>query len=160
MPSFDVVSEVDTQDLKNAIDQARRELDSRYDFRGVGADFELQKDSIVMTAEAESQLNQMLDILKIKMEKCRLDSRCLDPQSFQPSGKQVRRSLLVRQGLEAAHSKTIIKLIKDTKLKVQASMQDGQVRVSGKKRNDLQAVIELLKEAKLERPLQFQNLRD
>ena len=160
MPSFDVVSEVDTQNLKNAINQATSELSTRYDFRGVEAGFEFQKDSIVMTAEAEFQLIQMLEILKTKMIKCHLDIRCLDPQPFQPSGKKVRRSLLVRQGLEAAHSKTIIKLIKDTKLKVQASMQDGQVRVSGKKRNDLQAVIALLKEKELDRPLQFQNLRD
>lgn len=162
MPAFDVVSEIDSQEMKNAVDQARRELATRYDFRGVEAEFEYQqdKDTITMSADSEFQLQQMLEILRSKMTKRELDVRSLEPGTPQASGKKVRQSLSLLQGLDATHSKKIVKLIKDSKLKVQASIQDKQVRVTGKKRNDLQAIIGLLKESDLDRPLQFQNFRD
>ncbi len=161
MPSFDIVSEVDMHELTNAVDQANRELTTRYDFRGVDASFSKNADTqIQMTADADFQLTQMLEMLKTKMVKRNIDVKCLEVKDFYPSGKQVKQDVSVRQGLDKELAKKITKMIKDAKLKVQPAIQGDQVRVTGKKRDDLQTVIALLKEADLDMPLQYSNFRD
>lgn len=160
MPSFDVVSEVDSHELTNAVDQASRELTTRYDFRGIDASFEQSGEEIMLTAEADFQLKQMLEILQVKMVKRGIDIKCLEEKDPYPSGKQVKQSLNVKQGLDKDLSKKIVKKVKDSKLKVQSSIQGEKVRVTGKKRDDLQDAIALLKEGSFELPLQFDNFRD
>jgi len=160
MPSFDVVSEIDMHEVTNAVDQANRELSTRFDFRGSDAKFERQDDAVNMTAQAEFQLKQMLDILQNKMHKRGIDIYCLDVQDHVPQGKIVKQLIKLRQGIEQDDAKKIIKLIKDARLKVQTAIQGEKLRVTGKKRDDLQAVISLLKGAGLELPLQYENFRD
>lgn len=160
MPSFDVVSEVDQHEVSNGVDQANREVTTRFDFKGTDAKFELSDGQIQMTAQAEFQLTQMLDIVQTKLSRRGVDIDCLDPQDPVQSGMKATQTVIVREGLDAALAKKIVKLIKDAKLKVQAQIQGNQVRVTGKKRDDLQSVIALLKDAKLELPLQFNNFRD
>ncbi|WP_330924214.1 YajQ family cyclic di-GMP-binding protein [Candidatus Sororendozoicomonas aggregata] len=160
MPSFDVVSEIDLHELTNAVDQANKELATRYDFRGVDARFDKKDTDITMMADADFQLNQMLEMLKIKMVKRGIDVKCLDIKDFYPSGKQVKQEVSVRQGLSKELTKKITKMIKDAKLKVQPAIQGEQVRVTGKKRDDLQAAIALLKDVELDMPLQYTNFRD
>ena len=161
MPSFDIVSEVDMHELTNAVDQANRELTTRYDFRGVEASFEKSGDKqIVMTADADFQLVQMVEILKTKMVKRGIDVKCLEVKDVYGAGKQVKQDVMVRQGLEKDHSRKIVKMIKDAKLKVQAAIQGEQVRVTGKKRDDLQSVIAMLRESDTDMPLQYNNFRD
>jgi len=160
MPSFDVVSEIDMHEVTNAVDQANRELSTRFDFRGTDAKFERQEDSINMTGQAEFQLQQMLDILQNKMHKRGIDIFCLDVQDPTPLGKQVKQLVKLRQGIEQDDAKKLIKLIKDAKLKVQSAIQGEKLRITGKKRDDLQSVIALLKSANLELPLQYENFRD
>lgn len=160
MPSFDIVSEVDMHELTNAVDQANRELTTRYDFRGVDASFSKSDNQVQMTAEADFQLVQMLEILKTKMIKRNIDIKCLDVNDFYPSGKLVKQEVSVRQGLDKELTRKITKMIKEAKLKVQPTIQGDQVRVTGKKRDDLQTAISLLKEAELNMPLQYTNFRD
>ncbi len=160
MPSFDVVSEVDFQEVRNAVDQAVRELGTRFDFRGVDAGFELTEERIQLHAEEEFQLGQMLDILRDKLVKRGVDTRALDPGEIEASGKQKRQGFGLKQGIDRDAAKKIVKLIKDSKLKVQSQIQGEQVRVTGKKRDDLQQVIATLKEAELDMPLDFDNFRD
>ena len=160
MPSFDVVSEIDLHELTNAVDQANKELTTRYDFRGVDASFVKKEADIQMTADADFQLAQMLEMLKTKLVKRGIDVKCLDVKEFYPSGKQVKQDVVVRQGIDKEQAKKIVKMIKDAKLKVQAAIQGEQVRVTGKKRDDLQTVITLLKDAGLDVPVQFNNFRD
>lgn len=160
MPSFDVVSEIDMHEVTNAVDQANRELSTRFDFRGTEAKFERQDDTVTMTAQAEFQLRQMLDILQNKMHKRGIDICCLDVQDHVPQGKIVKQLIKLRQGIEQPDAKKMIKLIKDAKLKVQTAIQGEKLRVTGKKRDDLQSVIALLKGADLELPLQYENFRD
>lgn len=160
MPSFDVVSEVDFQEVRNAVDQAVRELGTRFDFRGVDAGFELAEERIQLAAEEEFQLGQMLDILRDKLIKRGVDTRALDPGEIEASGKQKRQAFGLKQGIDRDSAKKIVKLIKDAKLKVQAQIQGEQVRVTGKKRDDLQQAIAALKEADLDMPLDFNNFRD
>jgi uncharacterized protein YajQ (UPF0234 family) len=160
MPSFDVVSEVDMHEVTNAVDQANREVTTRFDFKGTNARYELNESVVSMKAEAEFQLQQMLDILQTKLNRRGVDIACLQLAEPQQSGKEVRQEVTIRQGLDSVLSKKIVKLIKDAKLKVQAAIQGDKVRVTGKKRDDLQQVIAMLKEAKLELPLQYNNFRD
>lgn len=160
MPSFDVVSEVDKHTLTNAVDQANRVVGNRFDFKGVDASFELKDFEVTLTAEAEFQVTQMLDMLKSSLHKNGIDIRCLEEGEPTASGKQVRQLVTVRTGLDSELAKKIVKLIKDAKLKVQAQIQSDQVRVTGKKRDDLQQVIQMLKEAPIDMPLQFTNFRD
>ncbi|MGI2028365.1 YajQ family cyclic di-GMP-binding protein [Endozoicomonas acroporae] len=161
MPSFDIVSEVDMHELANAVDQANRELTTRFDFRGVAASFEKSSEKqIVMTTDADFQLVQMVEMLKTKMVKRGIDVKCLEVKDHYGSGKQVKQEVVVRQGLEKDIAKKIVKMIKDAKLKVQAAIQGDQVRVTGKKRDDLQTVIAFLREADLDMPLQYNNFRD
>ena len=160
MPSFDVVSEVDMQEVKNAVDQAVRELSTRFDFRSIEAGFELAEERIRVHAEEEFQLGQMLDILRDKLTRRGVDVRALDPGDIEASGKQKRQAFALKQGIDRDSAKKIVKLIKDSRLKVQAQVQGDQVRVTGKKRDDLQQVMGTLKEAKLDMPLDFSNFRD
>jgi hypothetical protein len=160
MPSFDVVSEVDMHELANAVDQANREVETRFDFKGSDARIEEKGKELTLSARSDFQLKQMLDILRLKMVKRGVDIQCLDVGQPETSNLRARQKVTVRQGLESEAAKKIVKLIKDAKLKVQASIQGEQVRVTGKKRDDLQEAIALLRESKLELPLQFTNFRD
>ena len=160
MPSFDVVSEIDLHELSNAVDQSNREVGTRFDFKGTNSTYELTDNVVLMTSESEFQLQQMLDILDNKMVKRGIDIGCRDLGEPEKSGKQVRQKVTARQGIDKETAKTIVKLVKDSKIKVQAAIQGEQVRVSGKNRDDLQKVIALLREAKIGLPLQFLNFRD
>lgn len=160
MPSFDVVSEIDMHEITNAVDQANREVTTRFDFKGSGAKFELSDKVVTLHGEADFQLKQMMDILRSKISKRGVDLDCMEPGKVEHAGKQVRQDVTMREGIDQALAKKIVKLIKDSKLKVQAQIQGEQVRVNGKKRDDLQAVIALLKDARLDMPLQFTNFRD
>ena len=160
MPLFDIVSEVDKHELANAVDQAIRELSTRYDFRGVNASYEYKENTITLTAESDNQLKQMVEILKVKMAKRNIDIKCLEIKDHYGSGKLVKQEVVVNQGIETNVAKKIVKNIKESKIKVQASIQGEKVRVTGKKRDDLQSIISLLKESNIEIPLQFNNFRD
>lgn len=160
MPSFDVVSEVDLHEVTNALDQAKRELSTRFDFRGVEAGFERADDVITMTADADIQLQQMLDILQNKLHRRGIDISCLEVADAIKLGKQVKQKVTIKQGLDSDLSRKIVKLIKAKKLKVQAAIQGEKVRVTGKKRDDLQQTIAMLKAEELELPLQYDNFRD
>jgi cyclic-di-GMP-binding protein len=160
MPSFDVVSEVDMHEAANAVDQANREVSTRFDFKGSDAQFGLSGNEITLAAEVEFQLQQMLDILQTKLIKRGVDIGCLEIGEPQVAGKRAHQQVTLRQGVDTVLAKKIVKMIKDSKLKVQASVQGDKVRVTGKKRDDLQQVIGFLKEVKLELPLQYNNFRD
>ncbi len=160
MPSFDIVSEVDHHELSNAIDQANREIGTRYDFKGSDARIEQAHNQLTLSTESEFQIKQMTPILKEKMSKRGIDVSCLDFADIVEMNKRARQQVLVREGLDKDLARKIVTLIKDSKLKVQASIQGEQVRVNGKKRDDLQQVMKLLKEANLGIPLQFNNFRD
>ena len=160
MPSFDIVSEFDMHEAANAIDQANREVSTRFDFKGSNAHFEQKDEVITLQAEVEFQLQQMLDILQNKLTKRGIDISCLEISDPQSTGKTAHQTVTLQQGLDTPLAKQIVKLIKDKKLKVQSSIQGDKVRVTGKKRDDLQQVIQMLKEEKLDMPLQFDNFRD
>ena len=160
MPSFDVVSEIDLHELANAVDQANREVGTRFDFKGTDSTFQLADNEITLESGSEFQLNQMRDILQHKMVKRGLDISCLDAGNPEIAGKKARQKITARQGIDKDLARKIVKLIKDGKLKVQAAIQGDQVRVTGKKRDDLQEVIAMLKNQKFDLPLQFSNFRD
>ncbi|MFE8073245.1 YajQ family cyclic di-GMP-binding protein [Marinobacteraceae bacterium S3BR75-40.1] len=160
MPSFDIVSEVDMHEITNAVDQARRELGNRWDFKNVDAGFEHNDNTITIAAEQEFQLDQLADMLRMALAKRGVDTRTLKEEQESRSGKQVKRQFSVQQGIDQPTAKDIVKRIKGSGIKVQASIQGEQVRVNGKKRDDLQQVIAMLKESDLELPLQFNNFRD
>ncbi|MGB0958025.1 MAG: YajQ family cyclic di-GMP-binding protein [Litorivicinus sp.] len=161
MPSFDIVSEIDNHELQNAVDQANKEVTTRFDFKGTQSAFELKDGTVSLATESEFQLDQMYDMLTGKMAKRGIDIRCLERQDPELHLKSARQDVTVKQGLESADAKKIVKLIKDEKLKVQASIQGDTVRVTGKKRDDLQTAIALLKEKDpVSLPLQYQNFRD
>ena len=160
MPSFDVVSEVDLQEVNNAVDQANREVGTRFDFRGVEARFELNDDLVKITAEADIQLHQMLDILRSKLAKRSIDIGVMEIKDPEHSGKLFHQSVLIKQGIESLMAKKMVKMIKDKKMKVQAAIQGEKIRVTGKKRDDLQKVIAMFKDAELDIPLQYENFRD
>ena len=160
MPSFDIVSEVDMHEIRNAVDQASRELGTRFDFKNVDASFELTEDSVLITAPEEFQIKQLESILRDKISARGVDTRCLNPGSVEGEGKIKRKPYQLRQGIDRDTAKQITKLTKDSKLKVQAQINGEKVRVQGKKRDDLQQVMALMKEAELDTPLQFDNFRD
>lgn len=160
MPAFDIVSEVEQQEVLNAVENANRELQTRFDFRGVKAEFTLKDKVITLSAEAEFQLQQMLEIFLAKAVKRGLDVRSFKEEDIVHSGKTYSQSLTLRQGIETEMAKKLVKLIKDNKLKVQAAIQGDQVRVTGKKRDDLQEAIALIRGAELEQAFQFTNFRD
>lgn len=160
MPSLDIVSEIDLPELRNAVENANRELSTRFDFRGVEASFELKETIVTMTADNDFQLKQMLDILRGTCVKRNVDTAAFEEKDVQHIGKIYKQGIAFKQGIEQPVAKKLIKLIKDAKLKVQAQIQGEQVRVTGKKRDDLQQVMALAKAADLEQPLQFTNFRD
>ena len=161
MPSFDIVSEFDVHEVHNAVDQANKEVSTRFDFKGSNAHFELQDESITMKAESTFQLQQMLPILFSKMTKRGVDIACMESGSIQDTGKTAQQDIALNQGIETPIAKKIVKIIKDKKLKVQPAIQGEKLRVTGKKRDDLQQVIAMLKaEKSIELPLQFENFRD
>jgi hypothetical protein len=160
MPSFDIVSEVDIQEVRNAVDQANREIETRFDFKGVNAEFEQSEAEITLRAEQEFQLNQMMDILRQKLVKRKVDIKSMDVREPETSLNAARQLVIMKQGIESVTAKQIVKDIKASKIKVQAQIQEDQVRVTGKKRDELQQVISILREADYGLPLQFQNFRD
>ncbi len=161
MPSFDVVSEVDNHELSNAVANANRELTKRYDFRGVDAGFELKEQMIKIFAEVDYQLEQLYELLQIEMVKRKIDIRCLERKDPEKLGKLVLTWLNVRQGIETLTAKKMVKIAKQTKLKVQTAIQGDKLRVTGKKRDDLQRLMALFKESEeIDIPLQFNNFRD
>jgi len=162
MPSFDAVSEIDIHELTNAVDQANRELSQRFDFRGTSCTFVLfeKEFTVEVRGEVEFQLRQMLEILKLKLTKRGIDIACLDVKDPQTNLAEARQSVILRRGIDQGCGKKITKLIKDSKLKVQAGIHGDKVRVTGKQRDDLQAVITLLRKELFDRPLSFDNFRD
>jgi uncharacterized protein YajQ (UPF0234 family) len=159
MPSFDIVSEVNLHEVTNAVDQARREVGQRFDFKGTGAAFEQQGAVVTLSAQADFQLKQMLEILKLKLAKRGVDLACLKIDEPVITGQTARQTVTLRQGVDTELGKKIQRLVKDSKLKVQAAIQDRQVRVSGKSRDDLQSVIAMMKALELDVPLTFTNYR-
>jgi len=161
MPSFDIVSEIDHHELTNAVDQANREITQRYDLKTTSAKVEKPDSNLLkITGDADFHLQQILDILYQKLAKRGIDVQCIEEGKVEPSGKVVYQELIVKEGLDQPTSKKIVKMIKEKKLKVQAAVQGEKVRVTGKKRDDLQSVIAMLREAELGVPLQYENFRD
>jgi uncharacterized protein YajQ (UPF0234 family) len=160
MPSFDVVSELDHHELTNAVDQTNREISNRFDFKGSDAKVTQAADSLTLEAENDFQLEQIITVLNQKLAKRGLDIQSLEKQAVETSNMRARQKLLLKEGIDKELGKKIVKLIKESKMKVQASIQGEQVRITGKKRDDLQEAIALLKGAGLEQPLQFTNFRD
>lgn len=161
MPSFDIVSEVDKHEITNTVDNANRELDTRFDFRGVDASFEQNDDSIKITAEADFQVDQMIDMLYKCCVKRNIDVNSMDiTEDATHSGKTFYKTATFKQGIEKDVAKKVVKQIKESKLKVQAAIQGDEVRVTGKKRDDLQQVMALIRGAELGQPFQFKNFRD
>ncbi len=160
MPSFDIVSEVELHPFTNAVDQAQRTVDTRFDFKGVDASFERDGLAVTLFAEADFQLQQMEDMLRAALIKCEIDPLAMEMGEQQTAGKQVKVAVTMKNGLEQDLAKKIVKLVKDSKLKVQSQIQGDQVRVTGKKRDDLQQVMAMLRGQELGQPLQFTNFRD
>jgi len=161
MPSFDVVSEVDKHELTNAIDQANRELSTRFDFKGVDAKFVLEDEKLIkLTAPTDFQLKQMGDILKQRLGARQIDFRCLEFGDIDTNLGGARQQVTVKQGIEQKLAKQIAAKIKEAKLKVDTQINGDKLRVTGKERDDLQDVIALLKKTEFEVPLQFENFRD
>jgi uncharacterized protein YajQ (UPF0234 family) len=160
MPSFDVVSDFDAHEASNAIDQSNREVTTRFDFKGTGSKYELDGQVISLTSQSDFQLKQMLDILRQKLAKRGIDIACLDEKEPEFSGSEARQQVILRKGIDSDLARKLVKMVKGSKLKVQAAIQGDQLRISGKKRDDLQAVITLLKNADVELPMQYENFRD
>ena len=161
MPTFDIVSEVDVHEVRNAMEQSTKEVGTRFDFKGIKASFALTKENeITLTAEVDFQLQQMLEILRGKLVKRGVDVKSLSEGEVQLSGQRATLVVTVQQGIESDIARKLVKQIKDKKLKVQTAIQGDKLRVSGKKRDDLQEVIAFLRELPLDIPLQFNNFRD
>lgn len=160
MPSFDIVSKVDKHELTNAVDQAVRELGNRYDLRGTNARFELDEYVVTQFAPSEYQLDQLLDILKPRLAGRGIDLRCLELGEVETNLAGSRRKITIKQGIEQAQAKKIAATIREAKIKVDTQINGDKLRVNGKKRDDLQLAIALLRKAELELPLQFENFRD
>jgi uncharacterized protein YajQ (UPF0234 family) len=159
MPSFDVVSELNTHEVTNAMDNAAKELERRYDLRGK-ASIEFKDKTVTLTAEAEFMLEQLIEIVKLALVKRKIDIQCLEYKDSYGSGKVVKQDIVLREGIDKELAKKIVATVKEVKLKVQASIQGEQVRITGKKRDDLQEAIALLRTKELGMPLQFDNFRD
>jgi uncharacterized protein YajQ (UPF0234 family) len=162
MPSFDTVSELDSHELTNAVDQANRELTQRFDFKDTGATFELnEKESTVqLKAQAEFQLRQMMDILTQRLGKRGIEAKCMEKKDPVTNLAEARQDVVLRHGIDQETGKKLQKMIKDAKLKVQAQIAGDKLRVTGKSRDDLQAAMALMRKAEVDRPLQFNNFRD
>jgi uncharacterized protein YajQ (UPF0234 family) len=160
MPSFDIVSKINMHEITNAIDQSNREIANRFDFKDTNAKFELKDNKAVLTAQNNFQLKQMLSILETKCAKRGIDIRCLKINEPQESLHEAKQLIDIKQGIDQETAKKITKFIKDSKVKTQTAIQGEQIRVTGKKRDDLQVVITMLREQKLDLPLQYENFRD
>ena len=160
MPSFDVVSEVDMHETTNAVDQANREVGNRFDFKGTDSRYVLEDAQITLHSQSDFQLRQMLDILQTKLSKRGIDIACLKIEDPEISGKTARQRVTLRQGIDQETARGITRLVKESKLKVQAAIQGDKVRVTGKKRDDLQAAIARLRADPVDLPLQYVNFRD
>jgi uncharacterized protein YajQ (UPF0234 family) len=160
MPSFDAVSELNGHEVANAVDQANRELAQRFDFKDTGARFDLKEFTVTLHAEVDFQLKQMLEILKVRLAKRGIDLMCLEVKDAQTNLSAAQQEVLLRHGIDQEAGRKIVRIVKDSKLKVQASLQGDKVRITGKQRDDLQAAMALLRGAKVEVPLQFNNFRD
>jgi uncharacterized protein YajQ (UPF0234 family) len=160
MPSFDIVSEVDTHEVSNAVDQTNREVGTRFDFKGSDAGAEQNNETLVLRAENEFQVRQVLDILHKKMAKRGIDIAALKEGPIQTSGSKASMIITVRQGIDQDTARQLVKNIKESKIKVQASIQGDKIRVTGKKRDDLQSIISKLRDSTCDLPLQFNNFRD
>lgn len=160
MPSFDIVSKLDGHEVRNAVDQASRELGNRFDFKGVAASFELADFIVTLRTESDFQLRQMIDILKPKLAARGIDIRCLDEGEPEVNLASATQKITLRHGIDQPTAKDIVRRIKDAKLKVNAQIEGDKLRVQGKKRDDLQAAIALLRQAELKLPLQYENFRD
>ena len=160
MPAFDIVSEVDNVELKNAVDNATRELATRFDFRGVDASFELKGENIKIKAEDDFQLSQLVDILRGNLAKRGVDARAMEIKDAVHSGKNFYQDIDFKQGVDTLIAKKLVKEIKASKIKVQAAIQGEQLRITGKNRDDLQAAMALVREGDFGKPFQFTNFRD
>lgn len=163
MPSFDTVSELDGHEVTNAVDQANRELEQRFDFRGTGARFDREAKEpfvVILKAQAEVQLKQMLDILSLRLSKRGIDVTCMEVKDVDTNLGGARQTVVLKHGIDKDNGREIVKRLKESGLKVQAQIQGDKVRVTGKKKDDLQAAMALLRKAELGVPLQFQNFRD
>ncbi len=161
MPSFDIVSEIDKHELTNAVDQTNREIGNRFDFRGTDAKVEQSDKVLTLHGESDFQLDQLQDILRLKLVKRGIEVNCLEVKESVGNGKMRKQDIIVREGIDADLARKIVKLIKASKAKVQAAIQGDSVRVTGKKRDDLQGVMALLKgNDEIDMPLQFNNFRD
>ncbi|MBO1925085.1 YajQ family cyclic di-GMP-binding protein [Thiomicrorhabdus sp. 6S3-12] len=161
MPSFDIVSELDKHELQNAVDQANKEVTTRYDFKGTESEFILNGTTVTMSTESDFQLKQMLDILIQKANRRDIDVKCMEEKDPTLQLKSAKQDIVMREGLDTAIAKKVVKAIKDSKIKVQAAIQGESVRVTGKKRDDLQTVMQLLRGLEdIDMPLQFNNFRD
>jgi len=160
LPSFDIVSEVDMHEITNALDQTNKEVGTRFDLKDSGSRCERSESVITIVSDSDFHVEQVSQVMMGKLAKRGVDLKSLVPGDLVTSGKEVKQTVTIQQGIEAATGKKIIKAIKDAKMKVQASIQEDKVRVNGKKRDDLQSAIALLKEADFGLPLQFNNFRD
>lgn len=160
MPSFDVVSEIDHHELSNAIDQACREIDTRFDFRGSSAKVELKELTLKLTADSEMQIEQLTEVVMQKLAKRGISPGSVDMKEPEPSGKLMLRDLQLQEGIEQELAKKLVTMIKTAKLKVQAQINGDKLRVTGKKRDDLQEVMALFRASDIEQPLQYNNFRD
>ena len=160
MPSFDVVSDFDAHEASNAVDQANREVTNRFDFKGTGSKYELEGQLISVISQTAFQLKQMVDILRLKLTKRGIDIACMKEEEPEITGSGARQKVILRQGIDTLLAKDLVKKIKVSKLKVQTAIQGDKLRISGKKRDDLQSVIALLKKTDIDLPLQYENFRD
>jgi uncharacterized protein YajQ (UPF0234 family) len=161
MPSFDVVSELDKVELRHASDQSIKEIGTRYDFKGTSAELTLLDNVLTLTGDSPFQIDQIKEIVMNKLAKRGVDIRCIDEKTLEKiSGNKVKQTLTLKEGIETELAKKIVKLVKENKIKVQASIQGESVRISGAKRDDLQACMQLIKTTIVDFPLQFNNFRD
>ena len=160
MPSFDIKSEIDKHELTNAVDQANRVLKNRFDFKDANAEFKLNDDSIILTANEDFHIKQMSNILKEAITKRNLDVRVLKPENIEVANNTARQTVTLQEGIDRELAKNITTLIKKSKLKVQSAIQGSTIRITGKKRDDLQDAIQHIKDQKYTTPLQFDNFRD
>ncbi|MAD91902.1 MAG: YajQ family cyclic di-GMP-binding protein [Gammaproteobacteria bacterium] len=160
MPSFDIVSDFNFQEVINAVDQANREVGTRFDFKGSNSKFEIENMEITMNSQSSFQLKQMLDILCQRLSKRGINIACLEKQDVELNNVIARQKILLRRGIDNDRAKKIIKIIKEKKIKVQTSTQGEKLRVSGKKRDDLQEIITILKNTNFDLPLQYENFRE
>lgn len=160
MPSFDIVSNIDQHEVTNAVDQANREVSMRFDFKDTNARLELEKDKVTIIAPTDFQLKQVDEIFRNKLAKRKVDIRAFTYKDINTNLSEAKQVVEIKQGIDQEHAKKITKIIKEGGFKVQAAIQGDQVRVTGKKRDDLQEVIAMLREANVGLPLQFINFRD